>query len=133
MSNVNLTSRDLAIIKRVAMNVDSDYQKVIKINAKIEELQAQAAELQTSIDEMEAPVLRKTGGYKSTDIYEKVVTPMFNEDGSVKTDKNGHPMKVTKYVLRYGENIFPPVEENTAIPTTEFVAGNDFDVDSNNN
>lgn len=111
MSNPVLTSRDLAMIKRIAMNVDADYQKVQKIQAKIDALQEELGNLNRNIDEMEAPVIRRTNGYKSTDLYEKVVTPLFNEDGSVKTDKNGHPMKATKYVLRYGENIFPPLDE----------------------
>lgn len=106
MQNTNLTSRDLAMIKRIAMNVDADYQKVNKLNAKIVELQSTIAELQTNIDEMEAPVIRRTGGLRSTDLFEKVVIPMYNEDGSVKVDKNGHPMKSTKYVLKeQGENV----------------------------
>lgn len=125
MQNSNLTSRDLAMIKRIAMNVDADYQKVNKLNTKIQSLQAEVEELQATIDEMEAPVIRKTGGLRSTDLYEKVVTPMYNEDGSVKTDKNGHPMKATKYVLKEKET--PVVEEPHIDVVTGELQAEEFD------
>lgn len=122
METKNLSLRELSQIKRIAQNVDADYQKVCKLNAKIDALVAERDSLQQGIDEMEAPVIRKTGGYKSTDIYEKQVIPQFNVDGTPKTDKEGRQLKVTKYVLRYGENILPP--------TTENAAGSDFDKDT---
>lgn len=128
MNEKSLNARELAAIKRVAQNVDASYQKVCKLNEKIFELTSQRDELQLEIDEMETPVIRKTGGYKSTDIYEKQVIPQFNENGAPKTDKEGRQLKVTKYVLRYGENVFP-VESDPIPPTTENVAGSDFDKD----
>jgi hypothetical protein len=107
MNEKTLTSRDLAQIKRIAMNVDADYQAVCKLNEKIAELTKKRDNLQIGIDEMEAPVIRKTGGYKSTDLYKKIVVPQFNADGTPKTDKEGRQLKSTKYVLRYGDSIFP--------------------------
>ena len=72
-------------------------------------------ELQQGIDEMEAPVIRKTGGFKSTDIYEKTIVPQFNENGTPKTDKDGRQLKVTKYVLRYPDTIIPSVENEAPV------------------
>ena len=113
MTEKILNARELAQVRRIAQNVDADYQKVCKLNAQIEKLIAERDSLQQGIDEMEAPVIRKTGGYKSTDIYEKTIVPQFNEDGTPKVDKDGRQIKITKYVLRYGENIIPvaPVSE----------------------
>jgi hypothetical protein len=111
MNDKILNNRELAQVKRIAQNVDADYQKVCKLNEKIAELTKERDELQQGIDEMEAPVVRKTGGYKSTDIYEKVIIPQFDETGAPKTDKEGRQIKVTKYVLRYEDTILPPAKE----------------------
>ena len=125
MNDKNLNNRELAIIKRIAQNVDADFQKVCKLETKIKELTAEANEISKSIEEMEAPVVRMTGGYKSTDIFKKTIIPQFNEDGSPKTDKDGRQLKVTKYVLRYKDSILPPanssenpVEESSEEPAT---------------
>ena len=124
MSEKILNARELAQVKRIAQNVDADYQKVCKLEEKIAELTKERDELQQGIDEQEAPVVRKTG-FKSTDIYTKVIVPQMNEDGTAKVDKNGRPIKVTKYVLRYGDSILPPannpeqpVEEPSKEPAT---------------
>ena len=129
MSEKILNARELAQVKRIAQNVDADYQSVCKINEKIKELPAQRDSLQQGIDEMEAPVIRKTG-FKSTGIYTKVIIPQMNEDGTAKVDKNGRPIKVTKYVLKYPDTIIP-VAGNTATPAPEApAAGSDFDKDA---
>ena len=116
MNEKVLNARELAQVKRIAQNVDADYQNVCKLNEKIKELTAQRDALQQGIDEMEAPVIRKTG-FKSTDIFAKVIIPQFNEDGSPKMDKNGRPIKVTKYTLRYPDTIIPV--ENTPTENAE--------------
>lgn len=117
MNDKNLNNRELAIIKRIAQNVDADFQKVCKLETKIKELTAEANEISNSIEEMEAPVVRMTGGYKSTDIFKKTIIPQFNEDGSPKTDKDGRQLKVTKYVLRYPDTIVPPTENTESLGT----------------
>ena len=133
MNEKVLNNRELAQVKRIAQNVDADYQKVCKLEAKQKELQMEINSLQAGIDEMEAPVIRKTGGYRSTDIFKKTIVPLFNENGTPKTDKEGRQLKVTKYVLRYGENILPPANEDVPVPpTTEEGPGSDFDVDKEN-
>ena len=115
MNDKILNNRELAQVKRIAQNVDADYQKVGKLNEKIAALTKERDELQQGIDEMEAPVIRKTGGFKSTDIYEKTIVPQFNENGTPKTDKDGRQLKVTKYVLRYPDTIIPSVENEAPV------------------
>ncbi len=129
-----LNARELAQVRRIAQNVDADYQKVCKLSEKIAELTAQMNELQQGIDEQEAPVMRKTGGFKSTDLYVKTIVPQFNEDGTPKTDKDGRQIKVTKYVLRYPDTIIPVAEntqavESEPVPSTAEGFGSDFDLD----
>ena len=144
MNNKSLNARELAQIKRIAQNVDADYQKVCKLNEKINNLITERDALQQGIDEMEAPVIRKTGGYKSTDLYEKTIIPQFNENGTPKTDKEGRQLKVTRYTLRFPDTILPTAENIATVvdsvkgndtvvpPTTEDTPGSDYDVDSNN-
>ena len=117
MNDKNLNNRELAIIKRIAQNVDADFQKVCKLETKIKELTVEANEISKSIEEMEAPVVRMTGGYKSTDIFKKTIIPQFNENGTPKTDKDGRQLKVTKYVLRYPDTIVPPTENTESVGT----------------
>jgi hypothetical protein len=59
-----------------------------------------------------------------------------NEDGTAKVDKNGRPIKVTKYTLRFPDTIIPTptsegTEEGTNVISMEMPeAGNDFDKDA---
>ena len=115
MNDKVLNARELAQVRRIAQNVDADYQKVGKLNEQIAKLTAQRDELQQGIDEMEAPVIRKTGGFKSTDIYEKTIVPQFEANGTPKTDKDGRQIKITKYVLRYPDTIIPSVENEAPV------------------
>lgn len=115
-----LNQMQLGIVKRIAQNVNSNFEKVTKLNEKIETLVEERDTLQTMIDEMEAPVVRMTGGYKSTDLYDKVIVPQFNEDGTPKVnEKTGYQVKTTKYVLKYPDTILPPVVEETVEETIE--------------
>lgn len=109
-----LNQMQLGIVKRIAQNVNGNFEKVAKLNEKIAALVEERDTLQTMIDEMEAPVVRMTGGYKSTDLYDKVIVPQFNEDGTPKTNEKGYQLKTTKYVLKYPDTIVP-VEEKTEI------------------
>lgn len=110
-----LNQTQLGIVKRIAQNVNGNFEKVAKLNEKIAALIEERDTLQIMIDEMEAPVIRITGGYKSTDLYDKVIVPQFNEDGTPKlNDKTGYQIKTTKYVLKYPDTILP-IEENNKV------------------
>ena len=115
-----LNQMQLGIVKRIAQNVNGNFEKVAKLNEKIEALVEERDTLQTMIDEMEAPVVRMTGGYKSTDLYDKVIVPQFNEDGTPKVnEKTGYQVKTTKYVLKYPDTILPPIVEEPVEETIE--------------
>ena len=115
-----LNQMQLGIVKRIAQNVNGNFEKVAKLNEKIEALIEERDTLQTMIDEMEAPVVRMTGGYKSTDLYDKVIVPQFNEDGTPKVnEKTGYQVKTTKYVLKYPDTILPPIVEEPVEETIE--------------
>lgn len=117
-----LNQMQLGIVKRIAQNVNGNFEKVAKLNEKIEALVEERDTLQTMIDEMEAPVVRMTGGYKSTDLYDKVIVPQFNEDGTPKVnEKTGYQVKTTKYVLKYPDTILPPIVEEPVKETIEAV------------
>lgn len=107
-------ARDVSMIKRIYQNVDANWQKSLKLKEQIKEKVTQLEQLNKEIEEMEAPVIRRTGGYKSTDLVEKKITPVYNEDGSEKLGKDGRPIKVTKFVLIYGENVIPTEETPNA-------------------
>lgn len=73
-----LTKIQVAAIKRTNQNVKPLMKKVISLNAKIEEMQAEAAILISQIDAFEAPIKLLTDGYTSTEylLYlEKGVSP----------------------------------------------------------
>lgn len=117
-----LNQMQLGIVKRIAQNVNGNFEKVAKLNEKIEALVEERDTLQTMIDEMEAPVVRMTGGYKSTDLYDKVIVPQFNEDGTPKVnEKTGYQVKTTKYVLKYPDTILPPIVEKPVEETVEAI------------
>ena len=112
-----LNARELAQIKRIAQNVDNNFTQVTKLNEKLAELTSKRDALQAEIDEMEAPVIRKTGK-RSTDFFEKVISPYLNADGTAKVDKNGRPMKITKYVLKE-EQVTEAPTESVEEPVTQ--------------
>lgn len=134
MERKKLNSKEIASIKRVAQNVDADLSKYNKLYAEIQEKQAEMEDIKERIDLYEAPVKRATGGFTSSDLVQKVVSEAVNEDGTPKYDKKtGKVIKVTKYVLRYPDTVYPPEpEENDhpfVVPNGQDLPGSDFDGD----
>lgn len=114
-----LTVRQMATIKRVAQNVNPLVIKKNKIAAKMEELKAEYDSLNEEIEGHEMGIKTLTGGFISEDLVVKKV------EDTGKVDKNGAPIKVTKYEPREGvvtfnteTNLFEITEfENTLAPT----------------
>jgi hypothetical protein len=94
------TSIQKATVKRTRQNVDSSFEKLTKINAKIEKLQKEKEEFESMIEMMELPIIHMTG-YKSTDLCIKT-----------KDEKTGQ----ARFVLLYPETLIP-----TSIPTIDEV------------
>ncbi len=89
-----------------------------KLEKEIAEKQARLAVVKEQYDEYQAPIKRMTGGYTTEDLLDRQVTD------TGKVDKDGRPIKVTNYVLKYPETVVPPVEN------VENTAGSDFDIDT---
>lgn len=90
-------------LKRVAQNVYPTIEKKRRIEKKILEMQAEMEALDKFIEDNEVAIKEVTG-YSVVDL----VTRRVEDTG--KKDKNGRPIKVTKYELKYPETVVPPVE-----------------------
>ena len=123
-----ITTRQMAMIKRIAMNVNPLVVKKNKLISKINDLTVEIAEINDAIEGNEMGIKTITGGLSSEVLITKTVTD------SGKVDKNGNPIKVTKYepnpeyvqwdenkkvytLVEYEEDLF--VEENNTENNTE--------------
>ena len=100
-----LTTRQIAAVKRQYQNSYPMIKKMESNNAKIAELLAENDTLEITLNAGELGIKNMTGGYRSVELIERVVTPKFNEDGSPKMDNDG------KYQLKNVSLVFKaPVE-----------------------
>lgn len=95
-----LTVRQFAGVKRIAQNVNPLVVKKNKIAAKIDELNAEYNALTEEIEGHEMGVKALTGGLTSEDLVVKKV------EDTGKVDKEGRPIKVTKYEPKPGVVVF---------------------------
>ena len=116
-----LTTREIAAVKRQFKNSLPAIKKIESIDQKIAKLQEERAIQQAILDGGEAGIMAMTGGYKSIDLITCTYEPQFNEDGSPKMDKEGK-YQVKNQVL----TVHAPIE----VPSTEGNMGSDYDVDS---
>lgn len=86
-----LTVRQFAGVKRIAQNVNPLVVKKNKIAAKIDELNAEYNALTKEIEGHEMGIKVLTGGLTSEDLVVKKV------GDTSKVDKDGKPVKATKY------------------------------------
>ena len=98
-----ISVRQFASIKRIAMNVNPLVVKKNKLISKINELTTEIAEINDAIEGNEMGIKTITGGLSSEVLITKTVTD------SGKVDKNGNPIKVTKYepnsdIVKWDEN-----------------------------
>lgn len=92
---------EIATIKRTAQSVNPMVSKKAKIKEQIDALQAEYDQLNTMQEQYEASIKTMTGGYGTEDLVDKVI----ETTGAM--DKNGKPIKVTKYVLKYPDTVIP--------------------------
>ena len=90
----------ISSIKRTAQNVNSFVTKMKKLQEVINKAQEEYGALSEQQDMWEAPIISMTGGYKTTDLVDKVVKVAGQ-------DKEGKDIKVTTYVLKYPETVIP--------------------------
>lgn len=120
-----LTTRQFATVKRVAQNVNPLVVKKNKIAVKIDELNAEYNALTEEIDGHEMGIKALTGGLTSEDLVVKKV------EDTGKFDKEGNPIKVTKYEPKAGVVVFneeanvyeihieEPAIDNVAVETVD--------------
>lgn len=92
---------EIATIKRTAQSVNPMVSRKVKIKEQMDALQAEYDQLDTMQEQYEASIKTMTGGYGTEDLVEKVI------ETTSAVDKNGKPVKVTKYVLKYPDTIIP--------------------------
>ena len=84
-----------------------------KLEAEIAAKQKELEDINLQWDEYQAPIRRMTGGYATTELVDRVVTD------TGKVDKDGKPIKVTNYVLKYPETVVPVEAAGNAQPEAE--------------
>ena len=108
---------EIATIKRTAQSVNPMVSKKAKLEEQISALQAEYDQLNTIQEQYEASIKTMTGGYGTEDLVDKVI------ETTSAVDKNGKPIKVTKYVLKYPETVIPvaaeEIEDMTAAEVDE--------------
>lgn len=95
----------VASLKRTAQNVSPLVRRKQKLQAEIAEREEEMASIQKQLDTYEAPIKEATGGYGTEDLVVRTV------EVTDKMDKDGKPVKVTKWNLKYPETIIPEEEE----------------------
>lgn len=119
--NKTLTVRQFAAVKRVAQNVSFAVAKRDKIFAKVQELSKEYEDLTKEIEGHEMGIKALTGGFTSEDLIVKRV------EDTGKVDKEGKPVKVTKYEPKAGVVSF---NEEDRVYEIDFNAAHDIAVGS---
>ena len=96
---------EIATIKRTAQSVNHMVSQKAKLKEQIDALQAEYDQINTMQEQYEASIKTMTGGYGTEDLVDKVI------ETTSAVDKNGKPIKVTKYVLKYPETVIPVAAE----------------------
>lgn len=96
---------EIATIKRTAQNVAPLVRRKTKIKEQIAKLQEEYDLLNTQQLQWEQAIVTMTGGYTTEDLVDKVI------ETTNSVDKDGNPIKVTKYVLKYPDTVVPVQEE----------------------
>ena len=104
MENKEFSKFQIAQLKRTAQNVEQSVKRKNKLEKQIVELGKEYKKAQAEIEAWQAPIKAVFHGHTT----EEMVESQTIDTG--KLDKNGKPIKVTKFVLKYPETIIPPTE-----------------------
>lgn len=94
----------VANLRRTAQMVSPMVREKTKLLTEIEEMQARVATLDAQIESLDGHI-RQECGYG----VEQLITRKVVDTGKV--DKDGKPVKVTKWELNFPETIVPPQEQ----------------------
>jgi len=98
----------VANLKRTYQMVAPAIKEKQKLQKEVEEAQARIAELDEQIRVLDGSIKEATGGYGVEDLIVREVID------TGKTDKDGRPIRITKFNLRYPETVVPLTEESSA-------------------
>lgn len=107
---------EIAVIKRTAQNVNPMVTKKNKIKKQIAALSEEYDTLDKMQEQYEASIKTMTGGYSTEDLVDKVI----KDTGKV--DKDGKPIKVTQYILKYPETIIPGADAENENASADIAA-----------
>lgn len=99
----------IANLKRTAQSVSLLVRRKQKLQAEIAEREEELNSVQIQIDGYQTPIKEATGGFTTEDLIERVV------EATDKLDKDGKPIKVTKWNLKFPETVVP-AQDITAEP-----------------
>lgn len=129
-----ITVRQMAAIKRVAQNVNPLVTKKNKLMEKIISIREEIESLNDEILGHEVGVRTLTGGLVSEDLIVKKI------ETTNKTDKNGNPIKVTKYepnedvvIFNSEANIYEIIEKEPEHIPVSMIDSFDYNNDYNTN
>lgn len=124
----------VANLKRTAQMVSPMVRRKQKLTEEMSKIQSEIETLDTQIKGMGGHFREITGGYGVEDLIERVV------EDTGKKDKDGNPVKYTKWVLKYPETIVPEdkiTEEPMAgigeVPFEEATINGEVIMNENNN
>lgn len=100
----------VATLKRVAQSVSPLVRAKEKLVNQITECEQELKSIQVQIDAFQGPIKEMTGGYTTEDLVVREVSV------TDKLDKEGKPVKVTKWVLRYPDTVIPVEQEEQGVP-----------------
>lgn len=112
MEQKEFSKFQIAQLKRTAQNVEQSVKRKNKLEKQIIELSQEYKQAKEEIDAWQAPIKAVFHGHTTEELVESVTTD------TGKFDKNGKPIKVTKFVLKYPDTIIPPVVENAETDNT---------------
>jgi hypothetical protein len=95
------------------MNVSPLVRRKQKLQEEIAEREEELKSIQIQIDTYENPIKEATGGYGTEDLVVRTV------EVTDKVDKDGKPVKVTKWNLVYPETIIPDIPAETPVAPAE--------------
>lgn len=84
-------------VKRVAQAVNPLITKRNKAKEAMDKAQADYDSFNAQVEGLQSGI-KQYVGFDVEQLVKKVIEPAVNEDGTLKTDKNGKTLKVTKYV-----------------------------------
>lgn len=100
---------EIATIKRTAQNVAPLVRRKTKIKEQIAKLQEEYDLLNTQQLQWEQAIITMTNGYTTEDLVDKVI------EATNSVDKDGNPVKITKYVLKYPDTVVPVPTEAVSV------------------